>query len=122
MNIFIYALINPKNSQVFYVGCTNNIELRFKTHLRNKKSSTITGLIKDGLLPIVQVLEECSLEFARINEDKWVLHFLSRKAVLENRTLISYYPIKNNKNKNKGELILDKSLTTINRICLKFKN
>lgn len=119
MNTIIYSLTNPVDLKVFYVGCTKDIKSRFKTHLQNKKSPIITQLLQDGLLPIIQILEECNIEYSRINEDKWVQYFLHQNIKLENRTLISNYPILP-KIKCVGEIVLIESSINKSKICLKF--
>lgn len=66
----IYALIDPRNDQVRYVGRTSNPEERFKNHcnpLHNTTSSKrewIDELIKIGTKPIMLGLEVVELDKA----------------------------------------------------------
>jgi len=65
---YIYALKDPIEHEVRYVGKTNNLQTRFSFHLRNRsknhKSNWIKNLESKGLLPYMQVLEE-------IDNDNW---------------------------------------------------
>lgn len=60
---YIYTLINPKNDQVFYVGCTKNPERRFRQHTSNKYSKTkkdkyISEMGCAFVMTIVQIVVE----------------------------------------------------------------
>lgn len=60
---YIYTLTNPKNDQVFYVGCTKNPELRFKQHtlnkyLKTKKDKYISEMGCTLVMTIVQIVRE----------------------------------------------------------------
>lgn len=58
---FIYALTDPRDGQIRYVGKTFNLESRFRGHLKekigSKKNNWIHGLRSAGLKPSVEVLE-----------------------------------------------------------------
>lgn len=66
----VYCLIDPKTNQVRYIGKSSYGLYRPKTHLRPSvyMNSTppvyawIRDLAKDGLSPIIEVLEECDTE------------------------------------------------------------
>lgn len=62
---FIYTLSHPITEEIRYIGKTNNIEKRFNKHLSNhglleksKKNNWIISLLKDNLLPKIEVLDE----------------------------------------------------------------
>lgn len=59
--IYIYALIDPRNSKIRYIGKTVNLKARLQNQL-NEKSKThrcnwIQGLKKEGFKPIQKVLQ-----------------------------------------------------------------
>lgn len=61
----IYALIDPRDGRVRYIGKANNAEARFKAHLREKRRVTpvycwIGKLRKLGLTPALNVISVCS--------------------------------------------------------------
>lgn len=62
---FIYALTDPRDGQIRYVGKTFNLESRFRGHLKekigSKKNNWIHGLKTAGLAPSIELLEtvEC---------------------------------------------------------------
>lgn len=62
---FIYTLSDPNTNLVRYIGKTNNIRKRFKSHLSNsqlseptKKNNWIISLLRRGELPIIELLDE----------------------------------------------------------------
>ena len=64
MFVFIYALCDPRTFEVRYVGKSNNPYLRLRWgHLRDKNSTHkvhwIQYLLKIGLKPTIQILEQC---------------------------------------------------------------
>lgn len=64
MKTFIYALIDPRNQQIKYIGKANNPKLRFNGHLREclktetLKNNWIKSLLNKGLKPIVEIIDE----------------------------------------------------------------
>jgi group I intron endonuclease len=79
---YIYTLIDPITNAVRYIGKTNNIKSRLKTHIicsKNKKTHKdfwIQRLLKLGVKPIIEVLEEieigCDWQSAEIY---WISQF-----------------------------------------------
>jgi len=70
--VYIYALINPLNNQVFYVGYTYDLKRRFNSHMniygkkREKnsyKDNVINKILKLGLKPEMKVIDECDYVF-----------------------------------------------------------
>lgn len=63
-NVFIYALSDPRNNQVRYIGKANNPEDRYKNHFnsaRDKnthKRNWINNVRKDGLRPELIIIDE----------------------------------------------------------------
>jgi group I intron endonuclease len=67
---FIYALIDPKNNEVRYIGKANNPKKRLTQHLlisKNKKThrdNWLQSLLAADLKPILVILEECQDNWA----------------------------------------------------------
>lgn len=65
--VYIYVLINPINSQIFYVGYTNNPRRRLNEHIKYKynpyKDSIIEKILYNGLKPILDIIDECEYKF-----------------------------------------------------------
>ena len=63
-NVFIYALSDPRNNQVRYIGKANNPEDRYTNHFnsaRDKnthKRNWINNVRKDGLRPELIIIDE----------------------------------------------------------------
>ena len=84
--IYIYTLSHPITNEVRYVGKTINIKRRYKQHLYDKrgthKASWVKSLRKDGLKPILNILEECT--------DNWQereIHWISQYDNLTNHSI-----------------------------------
>jgi len=76
MDIFIYALIDPRTGRPFYVGKTNNIKVRLKSHRTGRGNTRcafyIRGIRSEGLRPEIKILETCSdLEWEE-KEREWI--------------------------------------------------
>ncbi len=64
----IYAIVNPKTDEVFYIGASMHPEKRFAIHSIagewhpvTKKYKIVKQLAKEGLKPSLKILEECSI-------------------------------------------------------------
>ena len=62
---FIYTLAHPTTGEIRYIGKTNNIEKRLKSHLSNhslleksKKNNWIISLLREKLVPKIEILDE----------------------------------------------------------------
>jgi hypothetical protein len=62
---FIYTLAHPVTGEIRYIGKTNNLKRRFSQHLSNhglleksKKNNWIISLLKQKIVPIMEILEE----------------------------------------------------------------
>lgn len=60
-NYVIYALINPLDNNIFYIGSTNDVNNRYQSHLKCKvnkeKNNQINYLINNKIIPGIIVLE-----------------------------------------------------------------
>ena len=77
MNItFIYALVDPRTLKIRYVGKADNPYQRYCRHLIDKypchRVDWIRSLLKIGLLPIQQILEECDKSEWEQKERYWI--------------------------------------------------
>lgn len=64
--VFIYALLNPINNNVFYIGATKDINGRLNSHIHSKQSNLlkcneIKNILSAGLLPEMIILDECNI-------------------------------------------------------------
>lgn len=89
----IYALLDPRNQSVRYIGKTiENLERRLKGHIddcskyRSHRANWIKLLRSLGKKPIIFLLEEVPEEFWRDAERFWIKHFRSIGAKLTNET------------------------------------
>lgn len=94
--VHIYALINPINNSVFYIGASISPKNRLSTHIaesrfdRNYKSEQIREILSKGLKVDYEVLETCDQDKARFWEEFYMDLFSSFGFTLrQNRD--SYY-------------------------------
>lgn len=90
----IYALIDPRDESVRYVGITDNMSTRFMHHLRDAGSRTAKGtwlaeLRRYGLQPSLKILEEMQVEktqrhLVEERERHWIRAFERAGASLTN--------------------------------------
>lgn len=65
---YIYALKNPNNNKVFYIGQTKDVMKRLMYHIRasvkNKyeHEKIVWGICTSGKMPIIEILEEVELK------------------------------------------------------------
>lgn len=74
--IYIYALIDPRDNQVRYIGKTKNVEKRLKEHLNRstitKKGSWIKSLKEQNLKPSIQIIDTTSNIDWITKEQYWI--------------------------------------------------
>lgn len=76
--VYIYTLEHPLTGEVRYVGKTKNPKMRFQNHMNkghNKtshKTNWIESLKREGLRPIMKVLDEVSNEEWKYWEKFWI--------------------------------------------------
>lgn len=64
--VYIYALINPIDDQVFYIGATKNLPQRISGHVsyryfrNDNKSKILRDIIEAGKKPEILCLDNCS--------------------------------------------------------------
>lgn len=84
----IYALVNPIDNRVFYIGCTKSKpEQRLNSHMREKaityKKYIISEIKKINKIPLIIVLETVKKEH-RFHEKKWIRFFRDNGNMLSN--------------------------------------
>jgi hypothetical protein len=82
--VTIYALVDPRSDQIFYVGKTENeLQVRLRGHIcdalagRSSSASVIQEIVSAGLRPSIRVIEVVSFGEWAVAERKWIAHFRS---------------------------------------------
>lgn len=85
----VYALVDPRDDQVRYVGKSVNVAVRVKAHLNDRgstrKARWLQLLLREALAPEVVILEMGTGDWERA-EVKWIAHFRSTGCDLTNAT------------------------------------
>lgn len=95
MQFVIYAIADPRDDAIFYVGHTSRFELRRASHLEG--ADTISGLrirqiAAAGAEPVFVKLEDCAgKQAALMAEIFWIEMFRCRGAALANAQAYSEY-------------------------------
>lgn len=94
MPYHVYALIDPRDDAVVYIGITNKLTNRLKQHVsglgegNDKKTAWIRELQSKNLLPVMCILETvASAKEAREYEEAWIQYYLAQQEPLINRLL-----------------------------------
>ena len=84
----IYALMNPDDETVFYVGATTNRKARMGGHITNikKSKSPMYQFIRDGgFRPVMKILaDNVPLEKMKETENFWIKKYLESGTILKN--------------------------------------
>ena len=97
----IYALVDPRNGEIKYVGLTKDVYVRFAQHIRGKsdhpqkdawiqelKQAQIQELKQAQILVHLEMLEQVEdLDLALNRENHWIDFWLAEGCKLFNRTL-----------------------------------
>jgi group I intron endonuclease len=136
MKVFIYILKHPETNAVRYVGKTNNIKNRWFNHLSKAKTkkahvySWIKSLLKRGISPIMEVIEECTIDNWETREKYWISYYKESGCKLCNMTtggetgLGGYVDIEDKVSKVKaavGLLKSGRSQTECEKLCGLYK-
>lgn len=90
MITFIYVLRCPITNEIRYVGKTNNPLQRFKAHnnkardVNTYKRNWINSLRKEGLKPVFEIIEECSIDIWKEREKYWIEFYIKEGCKLTN--------------------------------------
>lgn len=91
---FIYVLKDPRTDAVRYVGYTNNLKARFKTHIQHArrclhdcyKDRWVRALLALNMSPVMKVIEEGEGDGWQDAERRWIAYYKER-AKLTNGTI-----------------------------------
>jgi group I intron endonuclease len=87
---FIYALIDPRDGQIRYIGKTNNTKQRLQNHCnparyqKTHKFNWIKLLRSKGLKPQIKVIEEIPVSQWKKREKYWIYYFKKQGCKLVN--------------------------------------
>lgn len=88
---YIYALREPKDGSIFYVGKSDKPARRYRGHFKQERSLSNRALYKRvhsmldrGETPLTTILEVCSSESWRERERWWIAYFRGINIALEN--------------------------------------
>lgn len=79
--IYIYSLKNPITNEIRYIGKTGDLHRRLQNHISHSKNlntrvgNWIKSLIKDNLLPIIEIIEECNEDIWQEKEIYWIKYY-----------------------------------------------
>lgn len=95
--VYIYALVDPRNDDIRYVGKTIFPERRLTCHINEKRSnrskiSWITELRQEQLSPEMRILETCDETNWEDREKFWIKHGHESGWKLLNKTEGGYGP------------------------------
>jgi GIY-YIG catalytic domain-containing protein len=106
--ISIYALVDPRDRKVRYVGRTRAPKRRLSSLLcapaidNRRRHNWIKRLAARGLVPTMIILETCSLLRSPVVEAKWIQHHGSR-GTLYNGTQVGVTDLRLNMSIRRGE-------------------
>ena len=77
---FIYSLCDPNTKEIRYIGKANNIQYRLWSHIHEAKNDLrnmhkcnwIKSLLKEGKKPIIEIIEEVSVDYWKDSEIYWI--------------------------------------------------
>lgn len=90
--IYVYVLTDPRTGDVRYVGVTDNPKKRLQGHIRDvkrektHKANWIKSLLRDGLNPIMTLIDETDNENWQQCEIGWIAHYRAMGCNLVNST------------------------------------
>jgi hypothetical protein len=118
MKVFIYTLKHPITNEIRYVGKTVNCKDRLYNHIakapkfKRHSSRWINSLLKENLMPVMEILEECNEYNWEEKECYWIAQFTN----LTNHTLGGEGRVSDGKNTIKNlseetvEIIINKAI------------
>lgn len=88
--VYIYALKDPRDNRVRYIGKSVNIKNRYLSHLNTfdgtnlRKENWIKSLLDKGLKPVVEIIEICNRNNWADCEKYWIKKFRAIDSDLTN--------------------------------------
>ena len=86
----VYALLDPRDQKVYYIGMSRRPEVRLIEHTSQKayklRYAWIKALEQQGLRPLLKIIETAGKDraYAFKREKYWIRYFLSQNAPLLN--------------------------------------
>lgn len=115
MPFCIYAMLDPRTREIFYIGRTNDIERRCAEHFEGThqlSGLTVRQIKEAGFLPHVTVLERCeSLDQACMSEIFWIECLKARGTQLANAQAFSGY-VERKRERGRQSRMLDEMRVT----------
>ena len=126
-NCFVYTITDPRDDLVKYVGITTNPKNRFCKHKSDKQSKEgivkrnwLLKLHKLGLEPIIDIIDEGTIDYCMKAETGYIKLFLACGANLKNRASNGFLHKHTDETKQKLRLQkLGKKLTEEHKQSLK---
>lgn len=91
---YIYGLWDSRTYELRYIGKADNPQSRLQAHIneakrggRRHKDNWIRNLLKDGLIPEIEILEECTKDNWEEIEREWIREAREKGARLVNVTI-----------------------------------
>ena len=83
MRFAVYAIVDPRSDQIFYVGQTSNFEARKRQHIEG--TDQLSGLVVrqmklNGFVPLFVVLERCRSEAQSLSSEIFWIELLRARA------------------------------------------
>lgn len=89
--VYVYALVDPRDGEVRYIGRTSNVERRLWQHVspsmlakHSPRAKWIRSLLAEGKQPEMRVIEATTRDRGDAQEAHWMRHFEARGAKLTN--------------------------------------
>lgn len=86
----IYALIDPTDGTVGYVGKSKDIAQRYSQHIdsmgSDRKSAWIADLADQDMRPELKLLEKCGEDIINAREDYWLTFYLDAGEAIYNES------------------------------------
>ena len=91
-SVFIYSLSDPRTKEIRYIGKSRNPRNRLRDHIsycrteHTHKSCWILGLVKRGLAPVMEIVDETTEELWAPLEAAYIQFFRDQGCRLVNST------------------------------------
>lgn len=92
----IYALKDPISNIIKYIGRSVNPKNRFKQHIfsarkdgkKDIKSAWIRSILDIGLIPIIEIIDECLVDEAITREMYWIKYYMKENKLTNQRDYV----------------------------------
>jgi hypothetical protein len=95
---YVYALIDPRDGEIRYVGVANNPQERLIAHITEARCNGFTlkmqwiiSLLRNNLRPSIKILKIVARERRLVEEKRYILHFANRGRLLNQESLEPHY-------------------------------